>query len=156
MADFAPNMNKPSGRFAIVSAEFNAFVVAKLVDGAVAAFVRHGVERTDIDTVAVPGALEIPLVCQKLAATGRYAAIVAAGCVIRGATDHYDVVVRESAAGVGKVALQTGVPVLNAILTVENLEQAIDRAGGKAGNKGYDAACAAIGAVNLLAALPGA
>lgn len=154
MADFTPDMQKPTGRFAIVAAEFNGFVVEKLVAGAIAALVSHGVERNDVDVVSVPGALEIPLVCQQLARSGRYAAIVAAGCVIRGATDHYDVVVNQSAAGIAAVALDAGVPVLNAVLTVETLDQAIDRAGGKAGNKGHDAACAAIALVNLLSRLP--
>lgn len=147
-------MLKPQGRFAIVAAEFNDFVVDKLIEGAVAAFVRHGVDSNDIDVVHVPGALEIPLVAKRLCSDGKYAAVIAAGCVIRGDTAHYDVVVRESAAGLTRVGLETGVPILNAILTTENLEQAIDRAGGKAGNKGYDAACAAIAMVNLLAELP--
>jgi 6,7-dimethyl-8-ribityllumazine synthase len=148
--------SNPNDRFAIVAARFNGFVVDSLVGGARDGLLRHGVAESAIDVVRVPGSLELPIVVKRLASSGRYAAVIAVGAVIRGDTSHYDVVVGESAGKLSQIAYDTGVPVLNAVLTTENLEQAIERAGGKAGNKGYDAACAALEMADLLDRLPGA
>ena len=145
----------PPGRFALVAARFNGAVVEQLVAGAVDALMRHGVFDEAIDLVRVPGSFEIPLVAQKLAASGRYAAVICLGAVIRGETSHYDHVAGEAAAGVARAALNTGVPVVFGVLTCDTLEQALNRAGAKAGNKGFDAALTAIEMVNLLRALPG-
>jgi 6,7-dimethyl-8-ribityllumazine synthase len=149
------NYAPPPGRFALVAARFNQSVVDKLVAGARDALLRHGVGEERIDLAWTPGALEVPLVAQRLASSGQYAAVVCLGCVIRGDTGHYDHVAGGVASGVARVSLDTGVPVLFGVLTCENLEQALDRAGAKAGNKGFDAALAAVEMVNLLAALPG-
>ncbi|MGL4460649.1 MAG: 6,7-dimethyl-8-ribityllumazine synthase [Planctomycetia bacterium] len=143
-------LRPPPGRFAIVAARFNSFIVEPLVAGARDAFERHGVDAAAIDVVYVPGSLEIPLVAKKAAESGRYVAVVACGAVVRGETDHYDVVVGQSAGGLAQASLTTGVPILNAVLTTDTVEQAINRAGAKAGNKGADAAAAAIEMVNLL------
>jgi 6,7-dimethyl-8-ribityllumazine synthase len=148
---FAP----PPGRFALVAARFNHFVVEKLVAGALDGLKRHGVADEALDLVWVPGSLEIPLVAQRLAGSRRYAAVVCLGAVIKGDTDHYDYVAGGAAHGVAAAALATGVPVIFAILTCDTLEQALDRAGAKSGNKGFDAAVAAIEMVNLLRQLPG-
>src|SRR5262245_23249108 len=148
---FAP----PPGRFALVAARFNHFVVEQLVRGAVDALRRHGVAEDAIDVVWVPGSYEIPPVARRLAQSGRYAALVCLGAVIRGDTDHYDYVAGEAAKGVAQVALATGVPVIFGILTCDTLEQAINRAGAKAGNKGAEAAVSAIEMANLLRQLPG-
>jgi 6,7-dimethyl-8-ribityllumazine synthase len=137
-----------------VASKFNAMIVEKLVAGAIDALTRHGVDAAAIDVAWVPGALELPLVVQRLARSGQYGAVIALGTVIRGDTSHYDIVAESSAAGCANVALVTGVPILNAILTVENLDQALARAGGEVGNKGYDAAMAALEMVDLLAKLP--
>jgi 6,7-dimethyl-8-ribityllumazine synthase len=147
--DFAP----PAGRFALVAARFNGFVVDQLVAGATDALRRHGVADDRIDLVRVPGAFEIPLVAQRLGKSGRYAAVVCLGCVIRGQTDHYDHVAGAAASGIARAALACGVPVIFGVLTCDTLEQAIDRAGAKAGNKGFEAAVAAVEMVNLLAKL---
>ena len=144
---------KPA-RYALAAAKFNAMIVEKLVDGATEALTRHGVDAADIDLAWVPGALELPLVVQRLARSKQYAAIIALGTIIRGETSHYDIVALNSASGCAAVAAETGIPVLNAILTVETLEQALDRAGGEVGNKGFDAAMAALEMVDLLAKLP--
>lgn len=144
---------KPA-RYALVAAKFNALIVEKLVAGALDALSRHGVAPTDVDLAWVPGALELSIAAQKFARSGRYAAVIAMGTVIRGDTTHYDIVAENSANGCTAVALETGVPVLNAILTVENLDQALARAGGEVGNKGFDAAMAALEMVDLLAKLP--
>ena len=143
---FAP----PPGRFALVAARFNSAVVDGLVSGALDGLKRHGVADDAIDVVRVPGSFEIPLVAQKLAGGGKYAAVICLGAVIRGETGHYDHVAGEAAGGIGRVALETGVPVIFGVLTCDTLEQALDRAGGKAGNKGADAALAAVEMVNLL------
>ena len=148
---FAP----PPGRFALVAARFNHFVVEKLVGGAVDGLRRHGVADDAIDLVWVPGSYEIPFVAKRLAQSGRYAALVCLGAVIRGDTDHYDYVAGEAAKGVAQAALATGVPVIFGLLTCDTLEQAINRAGAKAGNKGFEAAVSAIEMVNLLRQLPG-
>ena len=148
--DFAP----PPGRFALIVARFNGTIVEDLVAGALDGLRRHGVGDDAIDLVRVPGSFEIPLVAQKLAATNRYAALICLGAVIRGETSHYDHVAGEAAGGLGQASLSTGVPVIFGVLTCETLEQAINRAGGKAGNKGFDSALAAIEMVNLLRKLP--
>ena len=133
------------GKFAIVGARFNEFIVSKLISGAEDTLVRHGVDTDDITLVWVPGAFEIPLAAQKLAQSGKYDAVICLGAVIRGSTSHYDLVCNEAAKG-----LQTGVPVTFGVITTENIEQAIERAGTKAGNKGADAAIAALELANLL------
>ncbi len=145
----------PQGRFALVAARFNAAIVDALVGGALDGLKRHGVADDAIDVVRVPGSFEIPFVAQRLAGGKRYAAVICLGAVIRGDTDHYDYVAGEAASGVARAALATGVPVIFGILTCDTLEQAIDRAGAKAGNKGFDAAVTAIEMVNLLRQLPG-
>jgi len=147
---FAP----PPGRFALVAARFNHFVVEHLVGGAADGLKRHGVADDAIDLVWVPGSYEIPLVAKRLAASGRYAALICLGAVIRGDTDHYDHVAGEAAKGIAQASLATGVPVVFGILTCDTLEQAINRAGAKAGNKGFEAALTAIEMVNLLHKLP--
>lgn len=139
------------GRYALVAAKFNAAIVEKLVAGAVEVLKANGVQEVEI--AWVPGALEIPLVAGLLADSERFEAVIALGAVIRGDTTHYDVVAENSAAGCAQAALETRVPILNAILTVENVEQAIARAGGSLGNKGGDAALAALEMVDLLARL---
>jgi 6,7-dimethyl-8-ribityllumazine synthase len=145
----------PAGRFALVAARFNAAIVDALVGGAVDGLKRHGVADEAIDVVRVPGSFEVPFVAQRLASSKRYAAVICLGAVIRGDTDHYDYVAGEAAGGVARAALATGVPVIFGILTCDSLEQAINRAGAKAGNKGFDAAVTAIEMVNLLGQLPG-
>lgn len=142
----------PSGRFAIVAGRFNAFVVEPLVAGAHDALRRHGVTEDDIELVRVPGAWEIGQVAQKLADSGRYAAVIALGAVIRGSTPHFDYVAGEAAKGLA-AAGHSGVPVIFGVLTTDTIEQAIERAGTKAGNKGADAAMAAVEMVNLYAQL---
>ena len=149
--DFA----SPPGRFALVAARFNGAVVEGLVAGALDGLRRHGVADAAIDIVRVPGSFEIPLVAQRLAATGKYAALICLGAVIRGETSHYDHVAGEAASGVARALLATGVPIIFGVLTCETLEQAVNRAGGKAGNKGFESALVAIEMVNLLRKLPG-
>jgi 6,7-dimethyl-8-ribityllumazine synthase len=137
-------------RFALVAGRFNSFVTDRLVEGALDAIVRTGGDPDDVRIYKVPGAFEIPLVAKRLASSGRYDALVCLGAVIRGATPHFEFVAAEVAKGVAQVGLETGVPVAFGVLTTENLEQAIERAGSKAGNKGWEAAMAAIETVNLL------
>jgi 6,7-dimethyl-8-ribityllumazine synthase len=137
-------------RFALIAARFNDFVVEPLLRGALDALKRHGVAEKQIDIVRVPGAFDIPIVARKLAQSQRYAALVALGCVIRGQTPHFDYVAGECAGGIARIALETGVPVAFGVLTTDTVEQAVDRAGGKAGNKGADAALVAIEMANLL------
>lgn len=137
-------------KFGIVAARFNEFITAKLLSGALDAFVRHGVSPDDVDTAWVPGAFEIPLVAKRMAESGAYDAILTLGAVIRGNTSHYDVVCNEVSKGVAQVALATGVPVIFGVLTTDTIEQAIERAGTKAGNKGAEGAQSAIEMVNLL------
>lgn len=144
----------PVGRYALVASRFNGFIVERLVEAAVDTLRRHGVADESITLVRVPGAHELPLVAERLAASGQYAAIIALGCVIRGATYHFDVVAGESAKGLAQVSTRHGVPVINAVLTTESIEQAIERAGTKAGNKGGDGALAALEMASLLARLP--
>jgi 6,7-dimethyl-8-ribityllumazine synthase len=137
-------------RFAVVAARFNDFVVTALLRGAVDALHRHGVDDKQIDIIRVPGAFEMPLIVRKLATSKRYHAVLALGAVIRGETPHFDFVAGECAGGLARVALETGVPVAFGVLTTDTAEQAMDRAGGKAGNKGADAALTAIEMVGLL------
>ena len=131
-------------KIGIVAARFNEFIVSKLIGGAQDACIRHGVADDDIDLAWVPGAFEIPMVAKKMAESGRYDAVLCLGAVIKGSTSHYDYVCAEVSKGVAMVALETGVPTLFGVLTTDNIEQAIERAGTKAGNKGYDVACSAI------------
>ena len=137
-------------RFGIVASRFNDFIVDRLLDAAVATLTKHGVAPTDIEVVRVPGAYETPLAIKKLAASRRYQALIALGCVIRGATAHFDYVAGEASRGIAHVSLTDEIPVGFGILTVDTIEQAIERAGAKAGNKGIDAALAAIQMANVL------
>ena len=137
-------------RLGIVAARFNEFIVSKLVAGAEDALVRHGVDTDNVDIAWVPGAFEIPLIAQKMAGSGKYDAVICLGAVIKCATSHYDYVCAEVSKGVAQAGLSTGVPVIFGVLTTDNIEQAIERAGTKAGNKGYDVACTAIEMVNLM------
>ncbi|MDD3267530.1 MAG: 6,7-dimethyl-8-ribityllumazine synthase [Burkholderiales bacterium] len=147
---YSGNLVAKSGKYSIVVARFNEFITSKLLGAAVDGLERHGVKKDDIDIIWVPGAFETPLVAQKLATSGKYNAVITLGAVIRGSTTHYDYVCNEVAKGVAKVQLDTGVPVIFGVITTENIEQAIERAGTKAGNKGYDAAVTAIEMTNLL------
>lgn len=142
-----------SEKYCIVVARFNDFIGSRLVDGAIDELKRHGVSDDNIDIVKVPGSFEIPLAAQKAAKTGRYEAIITLGAVIRGATAHFDYVSAEVSKGVAQVSLHTGIPVIFGVLTTDNIEQAIERAGTKAGNKGSEAAKSAIEMVNLLKAI---
>ena len=144
----------PQGRFALVAARFNHFIVEHLVNGALDGLKRHGVADEDIDLVWVPGSFETPLVAHRLAASAKYVAVICLGAIIRGDTDHYDHVAAGAARGVAHAAQATGVPVIFGILTCDTLEQAINRAGAKGGNKGFEAALTAIEMANLLPRLP--
>jgi len=137
-------------RFVILASRFNEFVVDALVRGALDTLRRHGASDKQVEIVRVPGAYDMPLVARRLAASRRYDAIIALGAVIRGQTPHFDYVASECAAGLSRVAAETGIPVAFGVLTTETVEQAVDRAGGKAGNKGADAAATALELVNLL------
>ena len=137
-------------KFCIVVSRFNEFISSKLLSGAIDELKRHGVSENNIDVVWCPGAFEIPLVAKKCAKTSKYSAIIALGVVIKGSTSHYDYVCAEVSKGVASVGLETEIPVIFGVLTTENIEQAIERAGTKAGNKGSDAAKAAIEMVSLL------
>jgi 6,7-dimethyl-8-ribityllumazine synthase len=150
MAIFEGDFSPPAGRFAIVAARFNALVTESLLGGCRDAFARHGVGNDRIDVAWVPGSFEVPLVARTLAESGRYGAVVCLGCIIRGETGHYDHVAGQAAAGVLQAGLATGVPVIFGILTTETVEQALNRAGLKGGNKGAEAAATAIEMVNLL------
>lgn len=140
-------------RFAIIVSRFNSFIGERLVEGALDALHRHGTDPKDITTVRVPGAFEIPLVAKRLAATGDFDALICLGAVIRGATPHFDYVASEVSKGIATVSLESGLPIAFGILTTETIEQAIERAGTKAGNKGFDAAVSVIEMVNLLKAI---
>ena len=137
-------------RFAIIAARFNDFVVEPLIRGALDALRRHGVADKQVEIVRVPGAFDMPIIARKLALSQRYEAIIALGCVIRGQTPHFDYVAGECAGGIARVALESGVPIAFGVLTTDTAEQAVDRAGGKAGNKGADAALVALEMANLL------
>jgi 6,7-dimethyl-8-ribityllumazine synthase len=137
-------------KFAVVVSRFNEFMTGKLVSGAKDAFLRHGVVEADVDLAWVPGAFEIPLVAKKLAQSGRYQAVVCLGAVIKGSTPHFEYIASEVAKGIAAVNMDTGVPVIFGVITAETLEQAIERAGSKMGNKGFDAAVQAIEMANLI------
>ncbi|NPV79691.1 MAG: 6,7-dimethyl-8-ribityllumazine synthase [Firmicutes bacterium] len=137
-------------RIGVVASRFNELVVKKLVEGARDALTRHGVADEDIELAWVPGAFEIPLVAQRMAESKKYDAVICLGAVIRGATPHFEYVAAEAAKGIAQVALKTGIPVTFGVLTTDNLEQSLERAGTKAGNKGWDAALSAIEMANLL------
>ena len=145
-ADLTPN----KGRYALVATHWNAYVVNSLVDGAKGALLSHGVSEESITLVQCPGAFEVPLVVKKLAASGQYDAIIALGAVIRGGTPHFEYVAGEAVKGLSSVMLEYGIPISLGILTVDSIEQAIERAGTKMGNKGAEAAMAAFEMVNLL------
>ena len=147
------NLKADGKKFAIVVARFNSFISEKLLDGALDSLTRSGAVEADIDVARVPGAMEIPLIAKKMAESQKYDAVICLGVVIRGATPHFDVVVSEVSKGSAQVSLETGVPVLFGVLTTETIEQAVERAGTKAGNKGSEVAVAAIEMANLLANL---
>ena len=141
----------PAGmRVGIVASRFNSFIVQKLLDGAVDGLVRHGVEEDNITACWVPGAFEIPVVAQQMAQSDAYDAVICVGAIIRGSTSHYELVCAEAAKGIAAAGMKSGKPVLFGVITTENIEQAIERAGSKAGNKGYDCALSAIEMVNLM------
>jgi 6,7-dimethyl-8-ribityllumazine synthase len=144
------DLSPPSGRFAIVAAKFNAEIVDALLAGALESFSRHGVPADRIDVVRVPGAFEIPLVAQTLGDSGTYGAVVCLGAVIKGDTDHYEYVCRAVTDGINQAALSCAIPMVFGVLTCTTEEQALDRAGGKEGNKGFDSAVAAVEMVNLM------
>ena len=137
-------------KIGIVASRFNEFITTKLLSGAMDGLLRHDVAEKDIAVAWVPGAFEIPLIAAKMAKSGKYDAVICLGAVIRGSTSHYDYVCNEVSKGIAAVSLESGVPVMFGVLTTENIEQAIERAGTKAGNKGYDCALGALGMVNLI------
>jgi len=140
-------------RFALVVARFNSFISDRLLDGAIDALSRHGADTDDLVIVRVPGSFELPLVVKKLAASGRFEAVIALGAVIRGSTPHFDYVAAEASKGLAHSSLETGVPVAFGVLTTDTIEQAVERAGTKAGNKGWDAALSAMEMANLIRTL---
>ncbi len=143
-------MNAEGLKFAIVATRFNDFIVDRLVGGAVDYLIRHGGALEDITLIRIPGAFELPVVCQKIAKSGKYDAIVALGAVIRGATPHFDFVASEATKGIAHISLDTGVPIGFGLLTTDTLEQAVERAGSKAGNKGVEASAAVLETVRVL------
>ena len=142
-------------KVAIVGARFNEFITSKLLGGALDGLSRHGVEGDDIDLAWVPGAFEIPLIASKMAKSGKYDAVICLGAVIRGSTSHYDYVCAEVSKGIAAVSLSSDIPVMFGVLTTDTIEQAIERAGTKAGNKGYDCALSAVEMVNLIREIEG-
>ena len=140
-------------RFGVIVSRFNEFISARLLEGARDALLRHGVKEADIEVARTPGSFEIPLIAKKMAQTGKYNAIICLGAVIRGGTPHFDYIAAELSKGIAAVALETGVPVMHGVITADNLEQAIERAGAKEGNKGFDAAVSAIEMANLVKSL---
>jgi 6,7-dimethyl-8-ribityllumazine synthase len=148
------DFSTPAGRFAVVAARFNAVVVDALVVGALDAFRRHGIADDAVDLVRVPGSFEIPVIARRLAESKKYAAIVCLGAVIKGDTDHYDHVAAAATNGVLQASATTGVPVVFGVLTCDTMEQAVNRAGGKSGNKGFEAAVTTIEMANLMTKLP--
>ena len=150
MKTFEGKLVSKSIKVGIVAARFNEFITSKLLSGVLDGLLRHEVREDDVHVAWVPGAFEIPLVASKMAKSGRYDAVICLGAVIRGSPSHYDYVCNEVSKGIAAVSLESGVPVLFGVLTTENIEQAIERAGTKAGNKGYDCAVSAIEMVNLL------
>ena len=150
MTTFSGNLDGTGMRVALVCGRFNEFITERLVAGAKDGLIRHGVAADAIDEAWVPGAFEIPLAAKRLAATGRYEAVVTLGAVIRGSTGHYEEVAGQCSAGVARAGYDTGLPVVFGVLTTDTIEQAIERAGSKAGNKGFEAAMTAIEMVSLL------
>ena len=150
---FEGDLTSPSGRFAVIAAKFNAEIVDKMLAGAKDGLLQNGVPNAATDVIRVPGAFEIPLVAQQLARSGKYVAVICLGAVIKGDTDHYEYVCRAATDGIAQTALSSGIPVIFGVLTCATEELALDRAGGKAGNKGFEAAVTAIETVNLLKAL---
>ena len=147
---FEGNFDAKGLKFGIVCARFNEFITSKLLGGAMDAIKRHGGDEADIDVAWVPGSFEIPLVAKKMAESGKYDAVICLGAVIRGATGHYDMVANEMTKGIATASMQTGIPVIFGVLTTDTIEQAIERAGTKSGNKGFDCANTAIEMANLL------
>jgi 6,7-dimethyl-8-ribityllumazine synthase len=145
------NLRGDGKKFGIVVARFNSFIAERLLEGALDSLIRSGVADADIEVARVPGAYEIPLVAQKMVKSGRFDAVICLGAIIRGATPHFDFVANEAAKGIAQVSMDSGVPVMFGVLTTDNIEQAIERAGSKAGNKGSDCAIAALEMINLLA-----
>lgn len=150
MRTFEGKLTSNNIKIGIVASRFNEFITSKLISGAMDGLIRHDVPEDSIHLAWVPGAFEIPLIASKMAKSGKYDAVICLGAVIRGATSHYDYVCNEVSKGIAAVSLETGIPVLFGILTTENIEQAIERAGTKAGNKGYDCALSAIEMVNVI------
>ena len=148
--EIAGDFNPKKARFGIAVARFNSFIVESLVEGAIDTLQRHGVEDVDIEVVRVPGAFELPVIVQAMANKGEYDSVIALGAVSRGSTPHFDIVADASAKGLATIALDTGLPIVNGILTTDTIEQAIERAGTKAGNKGSEAAVTAIEMSSLL------
>ncbi len=155
MKVFEGNLVSKKIKVGIVAARFNEFITSKLLSGALDGLKRHNVEEDDISVAWVPGAFEIPLIASKMAKSGKYDAVICLGAVIRGSTTHYDYVCSEVSKGIASVSLASDIPVLFGVLTTENIEQAIERAGTKAGNKGYDCALSAIEMVNLIREIEG-
>ena len=153
MKIYEGNLVSEDIKVGIVATRFNEFIVSKLLDGAIDGLKRHNVKEADIEVAWVPGAFEIPLIASKMAKCGKYDAVICLGTVIRGATTHYDYVCSEVSKGIATVSLGSDIPVMFGVLTTENIEQAIERAGTKAGNKGYDCAVSAIEMVNLIKAI---
>ena len=155
MNTFEGNIVAKDMKVGIVAARFNEFIVSKLLGGAIDGLKRHELEEKQIDVAWVPGAFEIPLIASEMAESGRYDAIICLGAVIRGATSHYDYVCNEVSKGIAQVSMQTKVPVMFGVLTTDNIEQAIERAGSKGGNKGFECATGAIEMINLLRKIRG-
>ncbi|MCI8296163.1 MAG: 6,7-dimethyl-8-ribityllumazine synthase [Lachnospiraceae bacterium] len=155
MKTFEGNLVAREIKIGIVAARFNEFITSKLVSGAIDGLTRHDVKTEDIHVAWVPGAFEIPLIASKMAKSGKYDAVICLGAVIRGSTSHYDYVCSEVSKGIASVSLSSQIPVMFGVLTTENIEQAIERAGTKAGNKGYDCALGAIEMVNLIREIEG-
>ena len=155
MKTYEGNLIAKSMKVGIVAARFNEFITNKLLGGAMDGLLRHGVQEEDIQVAWVPGAFEIPLIASKIAKSGKYDAVICLGAVIRGSTTHYDYVCSEVSKGIATVSLHSDIPVMFGVLTTENIEQAIERAGSKAGNKGYDCALGAVEMVNLIREIEG-
>ena len=147
------NLNAQSKNYALVASRFNEFISGKLVEGAIDCLLRHGAEEKNLSLTWVPGAFELPLVASKLAASGKYQAVICLGAVIKGETPHFDFIASEAAKGIAQAAFSSGMPVIFGVITADSLEQAIERAGTKAGNKGWDAALSAIEMSDLLTKL---
>ena len=155
MRTFEGKLISEEVKVGIVATRFNDFITSKLLGGALDCLIRHGVSEGSIDTAWVPGAFEVPLIASKMAHSGKYDTVICLGAVIRGNTTHYDYVCSEVSKGIASVSLSSGIPVMFGILTTENIEQAIERSGTKAGNKGYDCAMGALEMVNLIREMQG-